>query len=119
MPSRVLKGSSAGRIPPTPVLNSAWVRLRRVSDSRQPGVAEQGHLSRRPPWIEHLAPVPEPLEHSAGDVRAPDTRSGARRAAPHFFTRVESLRGLAALSVAVFHSIHLLPVDGIAQFHLL
>jgi peptidoglycan/LPS O-acetylase OafA/YrhL len=43
----------------------------------------------------------------------------SRRAALHFFTRVESLRGLAALSVAVFHSIHLLPVDGIAQIHLL
>jgi peptidoglycan/LPS O-acetylase OafA/YrhL len=36
----------------------------------------------------------------------------------NFQPRIESLRGIAALMVAVFHSIHLLPVDGIAQVYL-
>jgi peptidoglycan/LPS O-acetylase OafA/YrhL len=35
-----------------------------------------------------------------------------------FQPRIESLRGIAALMVAVFHSIHLLPVDGVAQVYL-
>jgi peptidoglycan/LPS O-acetylase OafA/YrhL len=44
-------------------------------------------------------------------------RDEAERSA-HFQPRIESLRGIAALMVAVFHSIHLLPVDGIAQVYL-
>jgi peptidoglycan/LPS O-acetylase OafA/YrhL len=35
-----------------------------------------------------------------------------------FHPRIESLRGVAALMVAVFHSIHLLPVDGISHVYL-
>ena len=35
-----------------------------------------------------------------------------------FHPRIESLRGIAALMVAVFHSIHLLPVDGIPHVYL-
>jgi peptidoglycan/LPS O-acetylase OafA/YrhL len=35
-----------------------------------------------------------------------------------FHPRIESLRGIAALMVAVFHSIHLLPVDGIPQVYM-
>jgi peptidoglycan/LPS O-acetylase OafA/YrhL len=43
---------------------------------------------------------------------------GAVDRGTHFQPRIESLRGIAALMVAIFHSIHLLAVDGIAQVYL-
>ena len=44
-------------------------------------------------------------------------KSGAGAAGSGFFTRIESLRGVAAFMVAVFHSIHLLPVDGVERLY--
>ena len=44
--------------------------------------------------------------------------SGERGADSRFFPRIESLRGVAALMVAVFHSIHLLPIDGVDKLYL-
>ena len=38
------------------------------------------------------------------------------QAAKPFLTSLESVRGLAALSVALFHSYHLVPVDGVRVF---
>jgi peptidoglycan/LPS O-acetylase OafA/YrhL len=43
---------------------------------------------------------------------------GEAERSANFQPRIESLRGIAALMVAVFHSIHLLPVDGITQVYL-
>jgi peptidoglycan/LPS O-acetylase OafA/YrhL len=52
---------------------------------------------------------------SASPTRAPG--EGTDRGAD-FQPRIESLRGIAALMVAIFHSIHLLAVDGIPQVYL-
>jgi peptidoglycan/LPS O-acetylase OafA/YrhL len=52
---------------------------------------------------------------SALPTRAPG--EGTDRGAD-FQPRIESLRGIAALMVAIFHSIHLLAVDGIPQVYL-
>jgi peptidoglycan/LPS O-acetylase OafA/YrhL len=49
---------------------------------------------------------------------APASRDEPGDRSSGFHPRIESLRGIAALMVALFHSIHLLSVDGIPQVYL-
>src|SRR5438874_7442953 len=57
------------------------------------------------------------VSSAAVNQRSHQARKNVDRRA-EFHPRIESLRGIAALMVAVFHSIHLLPVDGIPHIYL-
>jgi len=73
---------------------------------------QSGYLT---PEIGPLEPSVSAMQISAATL-GPTPPTGAHSPEHDFVASLESLRGLAALAVALFHSFHLLPVDGVRVF---